>query len=145
MVRNIIFVSLVVLILILIPGGLFWYKNNIVTVATEEATQSVDGGDICRQFKEFDYNISCEEAIAIALADTPGVVQKISIGQMLNISSSASLPEDLRENLWLVDIKAAYPYFDTVFQREIEFLRIGVELNEHRGIHKKPLDINDKL
>ena len=68
--RNIIFVSLVVLILILIPGGLFWYKNNIVTVATEEAF-------LCKDFPKTENEVACKDALNIAKTRNSTKVRRI--------------------------------------------------------------------
>jgi len=122
-------------------GGSFLYWLNFVKPSTEVTTQGSNDRDVCEEFRDVDHEISCEEVVAMALRNTPGTAQKVSIGPIWGPNPSAALPEELRENVWLVDIEVLTPYFDTAFQREIKFLRIGIGLNEAKSVRKKPLDI----
>jgi len=98
---------------------------------TEEADE-IEG--LCRPYMQTEAEVSCKDAIKIALAATPGTIQKISIGSPLFPDPSL--------RFWLIDIQLANPSFDETFQREVAFLRVGVPLADVSiGLYKEPLDI----
>lgn len=122
-------------------GAGFFYWLNVVRPNGGVATPNSQGGiDACVEFKTVDYKISCEEAVAIALRHSPGIVRKVSIGSVRSAGffSDRSPQEAL---LWVIDIQVANPYFDTSFQKEIKFLRIGIDIDQRVGISIKPLEL----
>lgn len=94
----------------------------------------------CNDFEGLDYKITCGRAVEIALANTPGTVQKVSIDSVRTIDPSTEPPSRITADMWLVDVKLEKPYFDQNFNREIHVARIGVGLNEHLGIYKEVLE-----
>ncbi len=105
---------------------------------TEALTPSADAlqtyAEMCSPYSTSDAKVSCEDAVAAAFGIANGTVQGVSIAPA-RVHSPKS-----RVNLWLVDIKLATPYFDSVLQKEVVSLQVGIGVNESVGVYKKPLE-----
>jgi len=93
-----------------------------------------DRGSLCSEFKDAEYAISCVEAVSLALTDSPGVVEAISIGPVLEPDFSTDPPARIEKNMWLIDIKLDKPFFHEISKKEITSLQIGIDLNEYTRV-----------
>ena len=93
--------------------------------------------DLCDEFKEAEYLISCDDAVALALADKPGSIQDISIGTRRTPTESEGkiLMKDTK--LWLIDIRLDEPFYDEKLNKEIKLLKVGIGTDEHFGIYRE--------
>ncbi len=103
------------------------------------ATAQSQTEKVCKSFKTATYAVPCTEAVALAVADSPGTVEKVSVGMMKVPDPSITPPGVVDKQMWLVDINLEKPQFDTS-GKEIKSLRIGIGLNEAVGIHRRPLE-----
>ncbi len=91
---------------------------------------------LCEEFKEAAHAVRCGKAVAIALADSPGTLQKVSIGNM-----EAPLPPRFSgQDFWLIDIQLENPY-KLPSGKEATLLRIGIPLEKEEGIFRESKDI----
>lgn len=127
--------SLTVVVLVIIVVSLvvyfnFWSGEKVIL----EPQPSIES--LCSEFKESGYQISCNEAVAFALADRQGTIQNISIGtkRIPRESEGKILIKDTR--LWLIDIRLDEPFYDENLNKEIKLLRAGIGTDEHFGIHR---------
>ena len=153
-VRKIFLALAIILAVALISGGIYWYfvlsKNppsEIAPGTTTKPTPDVGFGSLmpyaafCKEFQKVDYKISCEKAVELAVAQAAGKVQKVSIEPVrTSIPSSSGTVEIRTVDMWLIDIVLAKPYFDDKFNKEIRILQIGIRVDEHNLIYKKPLE-----
>lgn len=96
---------------------------------------------LCVSFQKVDYKISCEKAVELALAQAPGKVKNVSVGSVrTSVPSSSGGIERRTVDMWLIDIVLAKPYFDDKFNKEIRILQVGIRVDEHNLIYKKPLE-----
>ena len=143
-------VLLIVLIAALLGSFLFWYstifKESKPEVATPDITTPPDPiAELCKEFRNVAYKISCDEAVKIALDQAPGKVQNVSIGPVrTSVPSSSGLLERRTVNLWLIDIALANPYFEEKLNKQVNRLQIGLSLDErfdeHYFVYRKPLE-----
>lgn len=90
----------------------------------------------CSGFKESISGISCEDAVALALKNSPGTIQRISAGNMKVPDASSDTYVLVEKKLWLIDIKIDNPYTDNFSGKEVSKVRVGVD---GKGIHKRAL------
>ena len=145
--------SIIILFIALISSVLYWYfvlskqPTSETPGTTAKPTPGVGFGSLrpyaylCVNFQKVDYKISCEKAVELALAEAPGKVQKVSIGSVRIFTPSQSGPRERHiVEMWLIDIVLAKPYFDEKFNKQINVLQIGIRVDEHNGVYKKPLE-----
>jgi len=149
--RRIIVALAILLPVILVIGILFWYFAFYQKPASEApgTTKPSPGpgfgnlspyASLCKEFQKTKAKNSCEKAIELALADSPGKIQEISIGPVKSsVPTSSGLRERRMIDMWLINIMLTKPYFDDKFNKQITVLQIGIPLNEDNLIYKKPL------
>jgi len=148
-----IFAVVIIIAVALISGIVYWYfvlskqPTSEITPGTTKPTPAVGFGSLrpyatlCKEFQKVDYKISCEKAVELALVQAPGKVQKVSIGPVrTTVPSQSGPPERRTVDMWLIDIVLAKPYFDEKFNKQVNVLRIGIRVDEHNLIYKKPLE-----
>jgi hypothetical protein len=87
---------------------------------------------LCSEYYGINYGVSCNKAVSLALANSPGVVEEVTVGTL----QVPGVSELIDKTLWMVDIRLEEPLFDEVLGREITFLRVGVD---DKGIHRRAL------
>lgn len=95
------------------------------------------GHNLCDKFSGYDYKISCNRAIELALGNTPGTVQNVSIGSVRTLDVSTEPPSAIVKDMWLIDVKLEKPSFDETFKRQVQTVRIGIGLDENSAIYKE--------
>ena len=134
-------------------GALYWYfvlskqPTSETPGTTAKPTPAVGFGSLrpyaylCVNFQKVDYKISCEKAVERALAEAPGKVKKVSIGPVrISAPSTSGAIKRQTIDMWLIDIVLAKSYFDEKFNKQINVLQIGIRVDEHNLIYKKPLE-----
>lgn len=101
-------------------------------VSREQSSSNV----FCDAFKKTNYQISCNNAVTIALASVQGTVQNVEIGSVQMFDTSEP-PRKIATEMWLVDVRVNNPSFNAEFQKTVQVLRIGVGLNGNAGIYKE--------
>ena len=152
-VKKILLVLAIILLVALISGILYWYfvlskqPTSETPGATAKPTPDVGFGSLrpyaylCVNFQKVDYKISCEKAVELALAQAQGKVKNVSVGSVrTSVPSSSGGIERQTVNMWLIDIVLAKPYFDDKFNKQINILQVGIRVDEHNLIYKKPLE-----
>lgn len=146
--RLFIFIIVILVIVVVVIALPFLPKQKTTTgeitiqepVSLDElSVTEVSPNDLCNEFKETEYIVSCEEATAKVLADTPGSIEKISIGTIRFPREFDKGPIFLVEEAWIFDIKLENPFFDDL-GKEIKFLRVSIGLNDDIGIHRRYLE-----
>ena len=130
--KTIALIGLIVLVLVVVIIIAVNYAPQSLENQLSQKSSLQAGSPLCIAYPAIQGEISCDDAIALALKEANGTVQGISIA-----------PTKLRSgiaNLWLVDIKLATPYFDSRLQKEVTSLQIGIGMNESVGIYIKPLE-----
>jgi len=135
------------LVFIVVIAAIFvlWLVNPFSSIKQSNANMIDASGkhysDLCYQFKDTNYKISCEEAVEMALRNTPGEIQKIS-REPIEVDVGASSPEKQTADFWLFDIKVGEPYFDQNFRREIRYLRVGIglDLDENLVVYQEVIN-----
>lgn len=149
--RRIILAIAIILVVALIGGTLYWYfilsqKPTSDIAPGTKPTPGVGFGSLrpyaylCVNFQKVDYKIPCEKAVELALAQAPGKVKNVSVGHVRTSIPSSSGIERRTVDMWLIDIVLAKPYFDDKFNKQINILQIGIRVDEHTLIYKKPLE-----
>lgn len=115
-------------------GFVFWSNRNL---PAETIAQKQKAENPCMGLSADKGEISCEEAIKIALGVEPGTVQNVSIGVVRGIDLDTNPPSVKYEKKWLVDIKLVNPRFDIDFKKDIKFLRVGIGLHDTEVIYKE--------
>lgn len=151
--RKIFLVSAIILLVALAGGTLYWYFVLSKQPTSEtpgiktKPTPAVGFGSLrpyaafCKEFQKVDYKIPCEKAVELALAQAPGKVKNTSVGPVrTSVPSSSGAIERRTLDMWLIDIVLAKPYFDDKFNKHINVLQVGIRMDEHNLIYKKPLE-----
>lgn len=122
-------IVIAVVIIVTIVYYTMYSTNPAVTGSTTQ--------QLCDKFKGAEYAISCDEAVALALADKPGNIQDISIGTRRTPTESEGkiLMKDTK--LWLIDIRLDEPFYDEKLNKEIKLLRVGIGTDEHFGMYRE--------
>tara|TARA_Y100000310_G_scaffold74709_1_gene70969 strand:- start:1521 stop:2060 length:540 start_codon:yes stop_codon:yes gene_type:complete len=92
---------------------------------------------LCSEFKEAEYTISCERAVALALEDSPGVVEKVSVGPMQISDTSTGTRTFVEETMWMIDITLENPSFFEQVGKEMKSVRIGIGLDEFTSLNRR--------
>lgn len=89
---------------------------------------------LCSQYSSVERPVKCEEALAKALFDSPGTVQKVSLGEELAPDSAGNR---VMKEMWLFEIKLQKP---AVFSgKEATSIIVGIGTSKDTGIKRRPL------
>ncbi len=89
---------------------------------------------LCEQYKTATYAVKCEDALSKALLDSPGAVQKVTLGEELVPESSGNR---VLKEMWLFEIKLQNP---AVFLgKEANLIVVGIGTSKDTGIKRRPL------
>ncbi|MBI2076132.1 MAG: hypothetical protein HYT72_02700 [Candidatus Aenigmarchaeota archaeon] len=139
-------VMLSVIFLVLLVGLAMLYQyqrpkqlNEQATTAPASAltTATIAYSEMCGRFPDEERKIPCIKAVQVALDDTHGAIQNVSIGSMRIPAVSNNSPALKEITLWLIDIKLENPYTNQQGE-EVKFLRLGVDFGG-LGIYRKGL------
>lgn len=152
-VKKILLVLVIVLVVALAGGTLYWYfvlsqkpASEIAPGMKTKPSPAVGFGSLrpyaklCANFQKVNYEISCEKAVSLALEKAQGEIQKVSIGSVRTVIPGSSPLKRGNVDVWLIDVKLQQPRFDENFKREVKQLRIGVGLHQHWGFYTQVLE-----
>ena len=123
-------------IIILVVGfvGSFLFWINLLNQNKETEMQENNVAALCAEFDEVEGEISCEKAVAIALADTSGEVQNISVRPGINIDTSVSPPIFTPiYDMWMVVIRLQDPIINYSTGEEVEIKDMNIVIDPNTG------------
>ncbi len=130
------------MLLLVVILAAYTYTNQASISSQEiEMQKKPDTAAFCQNYAESESEISCEEAVSIAMSNTAGSVQKVSMGSVRTLDPLTSPPTRIVKEMWLVDIKLENPHFDQNFGREVLYLRLGIGLDGNSAISKEVIDV----
>lgn len=108
------------------------------TPETVKDLLSTESQKLCDEFKDAAYEVSCSEALELALKDSPGTVEKVLVGEQQVMDVSTGKLVRITKTVWEVDIKLKDP-FVAKSGEEVKRLAILIGANEDIGIQRKPI------
>ena len=100
---------------------------------------SVTQVNLCDEFKETEYTISCEEAVSFALTDSPGTVENIFIDFRKSPTELDGRVLMVDKEMWLMDINLDSTFYDQHLDKVVNSLRIGVNTDTILGIYRESI------
>lgn len=130
--QTVFFGILIVLLFAFVGTALFWI--NLLNQNKETEMQENNTATLCAEFDEVEGEISCEKAVAIALADTLGEVQNIFVGPGINIDTSVSPPIFTPiHDMWTVVIRLQDPIINYSTGEEVEIKDMDIVIDPNTG------------
>lgn len=130
--------SLIILITILILlgfvfGFIYWFQYIRPTVPVPKpvsAPESVPASVLCAKFPEIQGEITCQEAVAVALEKYPGTVQQINKTQTSVPIGSPPNVTLVQQEVWIVGVSLEEPIKDPF--GEMSKINVIVSLKEKK-------------
>ena len=109
------------------------------TSLEEPSVTEVSPNDLCDEFKETEYTVSCEEAVSFALTDSPGTVENIFIDFRKSPTELDGRVLMVDKEMWLMDINLDSTFYDQDLDEVVNSLRIGVNTDTILGIYRESI------